>query len=196
MGEAFYVHLEFVDKGGKTVWSINLPFLCAKCGVCCTLENFLTAGKINDAHNIHTQIHAKFKDITEEIGAIFEQNPDKYDQYIASEFCPFLTPNGCSIYEIRPNGCRLYPYTKFGLQATDCKALTRLKKQKIALKKGKLCKETYHHNGTGLSDYDEPIKPSRYTKKQYNSAVGKLRQVGITDDELTIFEHFNNHCSI
>jgi Fe-S-cluster containining protein len=195
MGETFYVHLDFVSKTGKTIWSINLPFLCANCGACCTLENFLTAGKINDANNAYPQVQEKFKEITEELGVLFEQSPHKYDQHIASRICPFLTINGCSIYEIRPDGCRLYPYTKFGLHATDCKALNRFKKQKNLLKKGKLCKETYHHSGTGLSDYDEPIKSTKYTKKQHKSAVDKLRQVDITKDELTIFEYFNNYYS-
>ena len=43
MVETFYLHLEFIGKNGR--WSIDLPFVCNKCGVCCTLDDFLTAGK-------------------------------------------------------------------------------------------------------------------------------------------------------
>lgn len=115
MVETFYAHLKFIGKNGKNSWSINLPFLCIRCGRCCTLENFLTAGEINDPQNTCPEVHAKFKALTEELGKLFDQDPAKYDQHIASNLCPFLaSDNSCAIYEIRPEGCQLYPNTKNG----------------------------------------------------------------------------------
>ncbi len=187
MVETFYVHLEFTGKNGKASWSINLPFLCVKCGVCCTLENFLTAGKINDPKNTCPEAHSKFKALTEELGKLFEQDETKYDQHIINNPCPYLQNNACTIYEIRPDGCRLYPHTKFGMDSLDCEPLTRFKKQKSTLKKGRHCKEIYCRTGTGQSGHAEPIKSAKHTEKQYKACIAKLHQVSVTDDELTLF---------
>ncbi len=186
MIETVYLHLEFKNKNGQ--WSINLPFLCTKCGVCCTLEDFLTAGEIIGKPEEHPQVHARNRALFEEIGKIFEANEAKYDNYIAHTPCPFLVNNACSIYEIRPGGCRLFPKTAFGMQTQNCPALTRFKKQCNALKKGKTCKETYHFTSLMSS---EPIKLTRFTEKQYSACLAKLRKVGITDDELALLNYFN-----
>ena len=129
--DTFYLHLEFANK--KCKWSINLPFLCTKCGVCCLLEDFLTAGEITDTLEQHPDVHAKNKELFEELGRRWETDHAKYDQYIASTPCPFLTNNTCSIYDIRPVGCRLFPNTAFGMLTKDCPALTRFKKLRAAL---------------------------------------------------------------
>jgi Fe-S-cluster containining protein len=118
--ETFCLHLEFKDKNGD--WSINLPFLCIKCGKCCTMDDFLTSGKI---HNLdeHPEVEAKMKTLSEEIGKIWEADEAKYDEYITRTQCPFLVDKYCSIYEIRPNGCRLFPNTLFGMETKDCEPL-------------------------------------------------------------------------
>jgi Fe-S-cluster containining protein len=191
MIDTFYLHLEFTNKNDG--WSINLPFLCTKCGICCILEDFLTAGEINAKPEEHPEVHAKVKALFEELGKMWEADEARYDDYIARTSCPFLVNNACSIYEIRPDGCRLFPKTTFGMQTQDCQPLTRLKKQRIALKKGKTHKETYHFIGKTPSStkYGESIKPTNFTEKQYHACIAKLRQVGITDDELTLFNYFN-----
>ena len=186
MIETFYLHLEFKTKNGQ--WSINLPFLCTKCGVCCTLEDFLTAGEITGKPEEHPQVYARNRVLFEEIGKIFEANEEKYDNYIAHTPCPFLVNNACSIYTIRPGGCQLFPKTAFGMQTRDCPALTRFKKQRNVLKKGKICKETYHFTSSTGS---EPIKLTSFTERQYSACLTKLRRVGITDDELALFNYFN-----
>lgn len=191
MVDTFYLHLEFSCKSGG--WSINLPFLCTKCGTCCTLEDFLTAGEINAKPEERPEVHAKMKALSEELGRMWEANEAKYNDYIMHNLCPFLVNQVCSIYEIRPNGCRLFPKTAFGMQTQDCEPLTRFKKMRTALKKGKPHTETYHFTGKiqGLTESNELIKPGKFTDKQYQECVAKLRQTGMTDDELNLFNYFN-----
>jgi Fe-S-cluster containining protein len=185
MIETVYLHLEFKNISGQ--WSINLPFLCTKCGICCTLEDFLTAGEILGKPEEHPQIYARNQAIFEEIGKIFDEDEAKYDNYIANNPCPFLVNNVCSIYEIRPGGCRLFPKTAFGMQTTDCPALIRFKNQRNILQKGKTCKETY----LITSASSKLIKSTTFTEKQYNGCLAKLRRAGMTNDELALFNYFN-----
>jgi Fe-S-cluster containining protein len=181
--ETYYVHLEFQAKSGD--WSINLPFLCDKCGVCCTLEDFLTAGEIHGSPETHQKVYAMFKSLTEELGELFDQDEKKYDQYVTRTRCPFQTGNVCSIYEIRPDGCRQFPNTLFGMLSKDCKALDRFKKQRIALKRGRIVKETGH-----LTVINQ-IKLAKFSKKQYEICLSKLLQVGITKEETALFNSLN-----
>jgi hypothetical protein len=77
--ETFYAHLEFKTKTGG--WSINLPFLCSKCGICCTLDDFLTAGKLK-TNPENPQAHIKAKTLYQELGKRWETNETQYDHYI------------------------------------------------------------------------------------------------------------------
>jgi Fe-S-cluster containining protein len=185
MVETFYVNLEFAVKNGR--WSINLPFLCSKCGVCCTLDDFLTAGEITCNPKEHPEVEAKLKTLFEALGAIFEEDEAKYDRYITHQTCLFLIEKSFSIYEIRPEGCKQFPNTKFGMQTQDCEALNRFQKQRIALRKGKKTKEKYHFT----SQAQKIIKPANLTEKQYQTCIAKLYQGGITDEELALFKIFN-----
>ena len=187
MIETFYVHLEFTYK--KCGWSINLPFLCTKCGACCLLEDFLTAGEINAKPEEHPEVHVKIKTLFEDLGGMWEADEAKYDDFIAHTQCPFLVNNSCSIYEIRPVGCRLFPKTMFGMQTQDCPPLTRFKKQRSALNKGRAHKVTYHFTGSTKSN--EAIKPVKFAEKQRQTCIARLRKVGITEDELNLFNYFN-----
>ena len=191
MVDTFYLHLEFKNKTGE--WSVNLPFLCNKCGVCCTLDDFLTAGEINAKPQEHPEVHAKVRSLFEALGTMWAANETKYDQYIMRNPCPFLVDKSCSIYEIRPDGCRLFPKTEFGMKTQDCESLNRFKKMQAALKKGRLAKENYYFAGKtlGLTGYSEPIKTAKFTQKRYQTCINKLRQAGITDDELAFFNYFN-----
>jgi len=185
MVDTFYLHLEFAGKFGG--WSVDLPFLCNKCGVCCTLDDFLTAGQINSKPQEHPEVHAKLKGLFEALGVIFEENEEKYDQYITHHPCPFLIDKSCSIYEIRPEGCRQFPNTEFGMQTQDCEALNRFKRQRAAIRKGRKTKETYHFSRND----QEIIKPAKLTEKQNQICITKLSQAGITDEELALFKIFN-----
>jgi len=187
MIDTFYLHLEFKNKKGG--WSINLPFLCTKCGVCCVLEDFLTAGEISVKPPEQPEVHAKNKALFEELGKMWEADQAKYDHYIAHTPCAFLVKNACSIYEARPEGCRLFPNTAFGMLTEDCEALTRFKKQRAALIKGRAHKETYYFTSTTKSD--EAITHSKFNEKQYQTCIAKLRQAGITDNEINLFNYFN-----
>ena len=166
-----------------------MPFLCNKCGVCCTLDDFLTAGEIK-SNPEHQKVHAKMNTLSEELGRMFEADETNYDNYITHNPCPFLVNNACSIYEIRPDGCRLFPNTKFGMLTEDCQPLTRFKKMRTALKKGRASKETYYFTGASQGTI-ESIKLAKFTQKQYQTCIAKLRQAGMTDDELNLFNYFN-----
>jgi Fe-S-cluster containining protein len=183
MVETCYIHLEFQAESGD--WSVNLPFLCDKCGVCCTLEDFLTAGEIHGSPETHQRVYARFKALTKELGELFEQDEKKYDQYITHTRCPFQTGSVCSIYEVRPDGCRQFPNTLFGMLSKDCKALDRFKKQRIALKRGRIVKETWH------STAENQIKSTKFSKEQYKICLDKLFQAGITKKEFAFFNSLN-----
>ena len=185
MVDTFYLHLEFKNKKGD--WSINLPFLCSQCGVCCTLDDFLTAGEVKTKPQEHPEVHTKLKVLFESLGEIFENGETEYDHYIMHNTCPFLVGKSCSIYEIRPEGCRQFPNTVFGMLTQDCEALDRFKKQRIVLKKGRTSKETYHFT----SAKGQPIKPAKLTEKQYQTCIAKLCQAGITNAELDLFKQIN-----
>ncbi len=185
MVETFYLHLEFRYKNGA--WSINLPFLCSKCGVCCTLEGFLTAGEITANPSSHLETRVKVKILFEALGKIWEASESEYDKYVQQNPCLFLVDKSCSIYEIRPEGCRLFPKTAFGMQTQYCEPLNRFKRMRTALRRGRSAKETYHFSGAS----QETLKPSKFTKKQSQTCTNKLLQEGITDDELTLFNLFN-----
>jgi hypothetical protein len=49
--------------------------------------------------------------------------------------------------------------------------------------------ENYYFTGntSGLAECTELIKPARFTQKKYQACVAKLRQAGMTNDELTFF---------
>jgi Fe-S-cluster containining protein len=190
MTDTFYLHLEFGDK--NCGWSINLPFLCSKCGVCCTLDDFLTAGEINAKPQEHSEVHTKMKALSEMLGKMWKADQTEYDEYIVHTSCPFLVNNACSIYEIRPDGCRLFPKTVFGMLTQDCEALNRFKRMRIALKKGKANTETYHFTRSlGSAECDETIKPSKFTEKQFQTCITKLRRAGMTYNEWALFNQFN-----
>ena len=185
MVDTFYVNLEFTCKTGN--WSINLPFLCNQCGICCTLDDFLTAGEVTATPIEKPEIHVKLKALYDELGKMWETNQVQYDEYIMRTPCPFLTKKSCSIYPIRPEGCRQYPNTKFGMQTQDCQALTRFKHQRAALKRGRATsKETMLFAGQRTK-----VVKAKVTEKQLQSCIAKLRSAGITDSELELFGLFN-----
>ena len=191
MIDTFYLHLEFSGKNG--VWSINLPFLCSRCGVCCTLEDFLTAGEITAEPGGHTEVRTKMKALFDELGKMWEADEAKYDKYTRLTPCPFLIDKSSSIYQIRPGGCRLFPKTAFGMLTQDCPALNKFRLQRASLKKGKKCKENYlfTKKNPDSTNCEEAIKPAVFTEKQFRGCIAILRRIGLTDQELKVLSEFN-----
>jgi len=182
MVETFYLHLEFAGKNGG--WSINLPFVCTKCGVCCTLDDFLTAGEIKAEPQEQPELHGELKALYEELAELLQEGEEKYDDYTMNTPCPFLREKTCSIYAIRPDGCRQFPNTRFGMQTTDCEALTRFKKQRVALSRGRKNKKTYHFTW-------KPLKQPKLTQKQYENCLAKLIKTGVTREEMEFLSFLN-----
>ena len=183
MIDTCYLHLEFKSKSGE--WIVNLPFLCTRCGVCCKLDDFLTAGPIKATLEQQPQLHLQLKAIYDEIGDLLEKKGQKeYDQYITQTPCPFLKDNLCDVYEFRPDGCRMFPNTAFAMLSEDCEALDRFKRQYKSLKRGRSCKEKFYST-------IDPIEPTKYTQRQYQKCVSQLQKVGITKEEMAFFEYLN-----
>jgi Fe-S-cluster containining protein len=161
-----------------------LPFLCNKCGICCTLEDFLNAGEIQGSPESDSGVYAKFKALTVELGRLFERDEKLYEQHIAGARCPFQKGSICSIYAIRPKGCSQFPNTPFGMLSEDCKALDRFKKQKSILKRGRAVEETGYFT-------EDIIVPVSFSKKQYDACMDKLLKAGITEEERLLFNRLN-----
>jgi Fe-S-cluster containining protein len=190
MIETFYVYLKFP---AKTSWSVNLPFVCSKCGVCCTLEGFLTAGKITAPPDQYAAVHAQIRVLFDQLGELWEEDEAKYNQHIQHTPCPFKINNTCAIYEVRPLGCRMFPKTAFGMQSTDCPALVRFKKQRAMLVRGRRYTETYHRTVSLGQAVAEPLKPAHLSEKQYQKCLAKLQSAGASGEELAIFGWFNKN---
>jgi len=65
----------------------------------------------------------------------------------------------------------------------DCKALDRFKRQRLALKRGRVSKETGHST-------TDPIKDVVFSEEQYMICRDKLC-VGATEEELLLFDSLN-----
>jgi Fe-S-cluster containining protein len=183
MVDTFYLHLEFA---GKNAWSVNLPFVCNKCGNCCKLEDFLCAGKIRGAPEDYPGVFVALKELFGELGNIWELGERIYDEYVMHANCPFLVGNSCSVYEVRPEGCRLFPKTAFGMASEDCEPLIRFKRMACALRRGRKCvNECFFRT-------DRAVESVSLSESRFQSCVEKLRGVGMTDDELSVFSFLNS----
>jgi Fe-S-cluster containining protein len=182
MVETFYSHFVFKKKIGR--WSINLPFLCNQCGVCCKLDDFLIAGKVKINPEKDRWLLTQLTSLYEDLGRRWETNEVQYDHYIMNEYCPFLKEKKCTIYSSRPEGCRQFPYTMFGFLTRDCEALNRFKKQMATLSRGRKANKSFHFTTA-------PLKKSNFSDKQFAECVSKLRKVGVTDEELILFSRVN-----
>ncbi len=187
MLETVYLHLEFKSKTDE--WSVNLPFLCTKCGICCKLDDFLMAGKIKANPEEQPRIHVELKELYDKLAILLDKGEEEYDNYVMNTACPFLKDKLCSIYQIRPEGCRRFPDTPFALLSEDCEALNRFKKQRTALKRGKTTKETFWNT-------TEPIKSAGLSEKQYLRCFDRLLKAGITENEKELFEILNQYDKI
>jgi len=182
MIDTVYAHVRFIGRNG--FWSINLPFVCTKCGVCCILDDFLTAGPVKTKLGENPEVENKLQAIYDYLEKLIEEGEDKYDGYVMHTPCPFVKDKKCTIYSIRPDGCRQFPNTPFGMLSEDCEALDRFKKQIKILKQCRRSKVTFHFT-------TESIKESKITLQQYNNCVSKLGKVGIKDEELALLQVLN-----
>jgi Fe-S-cluster containining protein len=182
MMDTVYAHLQFLVRNG--FWSINLPFVCTKCGVCCILDDFLTAGPVKAKPGENPEVESKLLPIYDYLEKLLEEGEDIYDNYVLHTPCPFVKDRICSIYQIRPDGCRQFPNTPFGMESEDCEALDRFKKQIKSLKHGRTSKVTFHFT-------TQTLKEAKLTQQQFGDCVIKLRKAGITEAELSLLQVLN-----
>lgn len=189
--DTFYYHFKI---GFPKPWSVNLPFLCVKCGKCCTLGNVLSArGALigNPSEEQYREVNKKLKPYIEEYSRIISQERDKLDAYINETKCPFILPdNSCEIYLHRPEGCQAYPKTDSGMDTEKgyCESLDRFKNLRKALLRGQ--RENYIGDHFFISK--DGIKPVKMTRQQYKRCVAKLLKAGMTSDELALFIYLND----
>jgi hypothetical protein len=77
------------------------------------------------------------------------------------------------------------------MESTNCEALTRFKKQRSALVKGRRYIESYYRTANLGQTVAEAIKPVRFSEKQYQNCLTKLQAAKITNDELELFDYLN-----
>ncbi len=185
--DTFYYHYRI---GFPESWSVNLPFLCVRCGNCCTLAAFNSAGFDLIGNPTEQQV----QDVNQQIKTYIEANRQKIDcsKDLTDIKCPFLLQdNSCEIYPYRPVGCQLYPKTDCGMSTEEglCESLDRFKNLRKAITKG--------YGGNYIADSyflgKDGIKSVKMTKTQYERCVAKLRRAGMTQNELLLFQHLNGH---
>lgn len=191
--ETFYYHYEI---GHSRKWSVNIPFLCTRCGNCCALSDVLSASReltgepteqqVNELNEkLQPYIDEYYKIPNEKKGHFWDKT--ERDRYLETTKCPFLLEdNLCSIYEYRPIGCRLFPKTSFGMDSEICEALQRFKVYREVLEDKNKFLGWVHF--TFKEDSIEPVKMSKW---RYDHCIKKLLKVGMTQDELKLFEKLN-----
>jgi len=189
--DTFYYHYKI---GFPRAWSVNLPFLCVKCGKCCTLDNILDAGRLlvgNPSEEQIKELNKKLKPYIEEYNRIIREDKNKINAYRTNTKCPFRqTDKTCEIYVYRPIGCQAFPQTDFGMDSEEgyCESLDRLKRLRKALLRGQKRNYTCYC----FFIFKDSIKPVKMTKKQYYRCVAKLIKAGMTHDELALFKCLNS----
>jgi len=187
--DTFYYHFEI---GFLKTWSVNLPFLCVKCGKCCTLGHVLSAGWFlvgNPSKEQIEELNKKLKPYIEEHNRIVCEDNDKLNALLINTKCPFLRPDkSCEIYVYRPEGCQAFPMTDFGMDSEEgyCESLDRFKSLRRAL-----LKRQRNYIGNHFFILKDGIKPVKMTKKRYDRCVAKLLKAGMTYDELALFNYLN-----
>jgi len=187
--DTFYYHYKI---GFPKPWSVNLPFLCVKCGKCCTLGNVLVAGSLlvgNPSEEQIRELNKKLKPYIEEHNRIIREDKNKPDAYLTDTKCPFLqTDKTCEIYAYRPIGCQAFPKTDFGMESEEgyCESLDRFKSLRKALLKDKR-----NYSGDHFFILEDGVKPVKMTKKQYDRCVAKLLKADMTHGELALFNYLN-----
>lgn len=193
--DTFYYHYKI---GFPRTWSVNLPFLCVKCGKCCTLASILFAGRVlvgNPSKEQIKELNKKLNPYIEEYNRIIHKDKNKISAYLTDTKCPFLqTDKTCEIYAYRPIGCQAFPKTDFGMGSEEglCESLDRFKSLRKALLRGQKRNYTCDH----FFIFKDGIKPVKMTKKQYDRCVAKLLKAGMTRDELALFNHLNTDSQI
>lgn len=189
--DTFYYHYKI---GFPKAWSVNLPFLCVRCGNCCTLDCVLGAGPFlvgNPSKEQIKELDKKLNQYIEEYDRIVREDKGKLNAYLINTKCPFFRPdNSCEIYAYRPLGCQLFPKTDFGMDSEEgfCESLDRFK----SLRKALLNRHREHIDNCFFIVKDG-IKPVKMTKKQYDTCVTKLIKAGMTHDELVLFSQLNSY---
>lgn len=188
--DTFYFHYEFRSSNP---WSINLPFLCIRCGNCCTLGNVLYGSLDSVGNPTQKQIKEIAKRLSEGENRYLEvirKDESKVVSYLRETKCPFLLQNNtCEIYSIRPKGCQSYPRTDFDMKTEEgfCESLDRFKRFQKMLVKG--------YAGSYKRDYfsikKDGVTPVQISKRQFTKLLKKLIKIDMTPDEIVLFKYLN-----
>jgi Fe-S-cluster containining protein len=175
---------------------VNLPFLCVKCGKCCTLGNILLGTRFlvgNASDEQVKELNKRLEPYYEEYHRMGREDKDrgKLEAYLINTKCPFLCPDKtCEIYAYRPGGCQAFPKTDSGMDSEKgyCESLDRFKDLRKALLKNQ---RNHVYDRECFFTFKNGIKPVKMTKKQYERCIAKLIKAGMTRDELALFNYLN-----
>ena len=97
------------DEVDRLAWKFHQELFaemdCIACSNCCRV----TATTLNKRDV--ARISRRLKMSPEDFHAQYVRKKDNGELRFKSIPCPFLTPEGCSVYDSRPKTCREYPHT-------------------------------------------------------------------------------------
>ena len=180
------VHYEhIIIFSGEAEVSINVPFICEKCGKCCTMAGFLSAGRF-----LGKTTSEELKRINKKVKPYLNKTWEELDKIK----CFLLTENNlCSIYDARPLGCRAYPFVDFGPKMVNgsiqCGSFVRF--QKI-VKRIIYGYRRWAMNRFSIEPYG--VEEVNLTEKQFEHFINKLNkslEQKLTEEEMKLFNILN-----
>ncbi len=174
--------LQYIKSTQETLF---LPFICQRCGKCCTIVSVET-GYFNPL-DIAKYLNLSAKDVIEKyLGEPIKLSEDniRWRQTKPSKPCMFLeqnqTQNTCKIYDIRPGPCEAYPiYTDHGDSGIRCPGRVAFVRAAKKIGRG------YIWNYDRYSSDKEPptiVKPKKWPKH-----LSKYLATDPTKEALEIF---------
>ena len=136
----------------------------------------------------HLEVHAKVKALFEALGKMWEADEAKYDQYIQHNSMP-VSGRQVLLY-LRNSTRRLPTLPQNHIWHANPRLRTPQQIQK-ATQRPKKRQNRQRNLPLYRNANQEPLKPSKFTEKQCQTCLTKLRQAGITDDELALFKQIN-----
>jgi Fe-S-cluster containining protein len=165
-------------RNGKNLL-IVIPFSCQKCGTCCTVGAYLTAGKA-DMEAVMKHLSMSFEEIKQNFLSPMPKREDK---------CVFLSKeNLCLIQSVKPEGCSLFPVmTDFAPTPEGfCpayKSFTRI----FNAVHGR--SRLWHAEKECSEDMIMPVPT--LTKSEFNHFFLKLKKLGLSETEIDSFRKAN-----
>ena len=181
------LYKSFIISDLKEPYSVNIPFVCQKCGRCCQYgyqARRLPSEALRHLGYEDSEVGRR-KFIQDYLGEI-----DDEDNFTPYKPCGLLKDNQCIIYPFRPDGCRHYPLlTDFGVDRDrftgkpKCPAYLRLEEiERMLLRSYK------RYAGWNMAYPDEEIRLKHATSDaQWRRVLKKFLSMKPSKRELELF---------